>query len=65
MIPDQIPDLHWNLASTYHITNIGQIDPQITYMSTYCVDVDISSHAKGDTCGNWCGTGLNTYTITL
>ena len=23
--PDQIPDLHWKLAHTYHTTNIGQI----------------------------------------
>ena len=23
--PGQIPDLHWNLAYTYHTTNIGQI----------------------------------------
>ena len=24
--PDQIPDLHWKLADTYHTTNIGQIE---------------------------------------
>ena len=23
--PDQIPDLHWKLANTYHTMNIGQI----------------------------------------
>ena len=23
MNPDKIPDLHWNLANTYHTTNIG------------------------------------------
>ena len=23
--PDQIPDLHWKLAHTYHTTNIGQV----------------------------------------
>ena len=40
MNPDQILDLHWNLASTYHTTNIGQIDSQITYMSTHYIDVD-------------------------
>ena len=44
MNPDQIPDLHWNLASTYHTTNIGQIDSQITYISTHYIDVDTLSH---------------------
>ena len=24
--PDQIPDLHWKLANTYHTTEIGQIE---------------------------------------
>ena len=24
--PDQIPDLHWKLADTYHTTNIGQTE---------------------------------------
>ena len=24
--PDQIPDLHWNLANTYHTTGIRQIE---------------------------------------
>ena len=24
--PDQIPDLHWKLADSYHTTNIGQIE---------------------------------------
>ena len=24
--PDQIPDLHWKLADTYHTTNVGQIE---------------------------------------
>ena len=24
--PDQIPDLHWKLADTYHTANIGQIE---------------------------------------
>ena len=24
--PDQIPDLHWKLANTYHTMNIGQIE---------------------------------------
>ena len=29
MNPDKIPNLHWQLASTYHTTNIGQLGLQI------------------------------------
>ena len=65
MNPDQIPDLHCSLANTYHTTNIGHIDTQVTYVSTHCIDVDTISYAKGDRCGNWYGTTLNTDTITL
>ena len=64
MNPDKIPDLHWNVANTY-TTNIGEIDTQITCVSTHCIDVDIQSHAKGDRYGNWCGTTLNTDIIIL
>ena len=53
MNPDKIPDLHWNLVNTYHTTNIGQIDPQTTCISTHCIDVDTLSHAEEDRCGNW------------
>ena len=60
MNPDKIPNLHWNLLNTYHTTNIGQIDPQITWVSTHCIDVDTLSHAEGDRCGHLCGTTLNT-----
>ena len=61
MNPDKIPDLHWNLANTYHTTNIGQAHPQ----DTHYIDVDTLSHAGGDRCANWCGTTLKTDTITL
>ena len=60
MNPDKIPNLHWNLSNTYHTKNIGQIDPQTTWVSTHCIDVDTLHHAEGDRCGNWCGTTLNT-----
>ena len=63
--PDKIPDLHWKLANTYHTTKIGQINPQVTCVSTHCIDVDTLSHAKGDRCGNWCGTTLSTDTVVL
>ena len=65
MNPDKIPDLHWKLANTYHTTNIGQIDPQVTCVSTQCIDVDTLSYAKGDRCGNWCRTTLSIDKVVL
>ena len=64
MNPDWIPDLHRNLADTYHTTNIGHIDTQVTYVSAHCIDVNAISYAKGDKCGDWYGTTLNTDTFT-
>ena len=46
--PDKIPDLHWNLADTYHTTNIGQIDPPAMWISTNNINVDTLSYARGD-----------------
>ena len=65
MNPDKIPDVHWELLNTYHTANIGQIGPQAADISTHCIDVDTMSYAGGARCGNWCGTSLNTETITL
>ena len=64
MNPDHIPDLHWNLADTYHTTNIGHIDTPDTDVSAHCIDVKTLSYAKGDKCGDWWGTMLNTDTST-
>ena len=33
--PDQIPDLHWKLANTYHTTNIGQSEIGSTTIIVY------------------------------
>ena len=60
MDPDKIPDLDWNLADTYHTTNIGQIDPQATWISTHCINVDTLSYVEGDRYREWCGTTLST-----
>ena len=60
MNPDTIPDLNWKLANTYHTTNTGQA----TDVSTHCVDVDTISYAGENKYWNWCGTTLNTDTIT-
>ena len=68
MNPDYIPDLHWNLANTYHTTNIGYIDTQYTVVtqntvvSTHYIDVETLSYARGDKCEDWDGTTLNTDT---
>ena len=62
MNPDHIPDLHWNLAHTYHTTSIGHADTQDTVVSAHYIDVETLSHARGDRCGHYCGTTLNTYT---
>ena len=65
MNPDMIPNLHWNLSDTYQTTNIGQTDPQTTWVSNNCIDVDTLSYAEGDRCRNWYGTTLNTNVTIL
>ena len=65
MNPDEIPDLHWSLADTYHPTNIGQIDSNATLMSINYINVDTLSFAKGDKYREWCGTTLNTNVTVL
>ena len=62
MNPDHIPDLHWNLANTYHTTSIGYADTQNTVISTHFIDVETLSYARGDRCGDWYGTTFNTDT---
>ena len=52
--PDQIPDLHWTLANTYHTTEIGQTES--TNISIH--DITINTF----TCT--CNTSLNTETYT-
>ena len=52
--PDQIPDLHWKLANTYHTTDIGQIE--ITNVSIHDIIVNTV------TCT--CNTSLSTETYT-
>ena len=64
MNPDKIPNLHWQLASTYHTTSAGQLGLQTSDISTYGVDVDTISHAGGNKYKSSCGTNLETDTIT-
>ena len=65
MNPDKIPNLQWQLASTFHTTNVGQLVFQTSVISTQGVDVDTISQAGGNKYENLCGTTLNTDTITL
>ena len=60
MNPDHISDLHWNLTNTYHTTGKGHVDTQSTDVTTHYINVKTLSHAKGNRCGVWCGTMLNT-----
>ena len=62
MNPDHIQNLHRNLVNTYHTTSIGYTDTQNTVVSTHYIDGETLSYAKGDKCGDWCGTTLNTDT---
>ena len=63
MNPDHIPDLHWKLANTYHTTSIGYTEP-LTTVSIHYVAMETLSHATSNKCGEWCGTVLNTKTLT-
>ena len=54
--PDQIPDLHWKLANTYHTTNVGQLEKENTMISVHDITV------KTFDCV--CETSLSTKTYT-
>ena len=64
MNPDHIQDLHWKLANTYHTTSIGCTEPLTTSVFIHYVTVETLSYTKSNKCGEWCGTVLNTKTIT-
>ena len=63
MNPDHIPNLHWRLASTHHTTSIGCTE-QISTVSVHYVTVENLNYTKSDKCGEWCGTILDTKTLT-
>ena len=54
--PDQILDLHWKLADTYHTTNIGQSEIGNTTISVHDITVKIFDYV--------CKTSLSTETCT-
>ena len=46
MNPKQIPDLHWQIADTYHTTNIGQSTLHMStpkYNNTYEINLHINT----------------------
>ena len=62
MNPKQIPDLHWQLADTYHTTNIGQ---STLHISTPSVDVNTLSFAGGRKYNNTYEISLHINTATI
>ena len=58
--PNQIPDLHWKLADTYHTTKIGHSEIGNTTVTIHDISVKTldSNHMK------WCETGVSTKTCT-
>ena len=54
--PDQIPDLHWKLANTYHTSNVGQSDIGNTTISVHDITVKTFNYV--------CETSLSTETCT-
>ena len=55
--PDQIPNLHWKLANTYHTTSIGQSKIGNTTISVHDITVKTFNYA--------CKTSLSTETCTI
>ena len=62
--PNQIPDLHWKLANTYHTTNIGQSEIGSTTISVHYITVKTIGYVTDDKCIKWCEISLNTETCT-
>ena len=58
--PDKVPNLHWNLANSYHTTNIGLAVSNTVETSPNYIDVNTSSYAKGNKCKEWCSVSLLT-----
>ena len=62
MNPKQIPDLHWQLADTFHTTNIGQ---STFHISTPSVDVHTLSYAGERKYNNPHNINLHVDTTTI
>ena len=44
--PKHIPDLHWQLADTYHTTNIGQFHSSCVHPKCGCKHLELSWKKK-------------------
>ena len=62
MNPDHIPNLHWKLANTYHTTSIGYTELILTTISIHYIAVETPNYTNSNTCGEWCGTVMDTKT---
>ena len=58
--PDLVPNLHWKLPNTYHTTSIGHVETQNSTVFVLYINAETLSYARGDKCGEWCRTTLNT-----
>ena len=58
--PNQILDLHWKLANTYHTTKIGQSEIGNTTITVH----DISVKTLGSNHIKWCETSMSMKTCT-
>ena len=59
--PKQIPDLHWQLADTFHTTNIGQFTPHVCTPSVGVNTLSFTGKRRYDTVG----TGLHVDTTVI
>ena len=63
--PDKIPDLQWNLASSYHTTSIGLTIPGTDVISTHYIDINTLSYVKRDRHNLWCYVSLDNNVATV
>ena len=59
--PDNIPDLQWNLANSYHTTSIGLIISSIKVISTNYIDINTLHYTKVNKCNMWYGVSLSNH----
>ena len=55
---DEISDLHWSLADSYHTIDIGLTISNTKIVSTNYIAINTLSYAQGDRCKMWCGVSL-------
>ena len=63
--PDKIPDLHWNLADSYHTTGTGLTISSTKVISMNYININMIHYAKGDKCNMWYSVSLNNHVATV